>query len=242
MTNSFNFNVVHPSWQACLTEALEKMDPNYLEKLYQTHDWLPGPKKIFSAFSLPVNKVRYVLFGESPYPRTQSANGYAFWDANVDTIWSATGFSKTVNRATSLRNILKMLLVAEGALPLNKTSQADIAQLKHEQFVQTNAELFSNFLNKGFLLLNASLVLRPTTSVRKDAIAWHPFIKHVLNFLLSQRPKVELILLGSIATIIDKLIEKHHIKKLYAEHPYNISFIQNDKILNFFKPLHLLNR
>src|SRR5690348_5345377 len=113
MRELFNLQAADPSWQQCLAEALTKMDSAYLEELYANAHWLPGSKNIFNAFSLPVSKTNYVLFGESPYPRAVSANGYAFWDAAVNQLWSDTGLSKTVNRATSLRNIIKMLLIAE---------------------------------------------------------------------------------------------------------------------------------
>lgn len=235
----FNLRAVDPSWQLCLKEALEKMDANYLEKLYSNAHWLPGHEKIFNAFSLPVNKVNFVLFGESPYPRVNSAIGYAFWDAAVTDLWSNKGLSKAVNRATSLRNIMKMLLIAESTLDPLHTSQEDIANLNKEKFVQTNFELFNNFLNHGFLLLNASLVLQ-LTAVRKDALAWYPFIKHVLDFLLQHRPTAHFVLFGSIANAIDKLIAHYPVKKLYAEHPYNHSFITNPKVIEFFQPLHLL--
>src|SRR5687768_2561868 len=112
--HNFSFATVHPSWHDCLNTALQQMDLTYLEKLKLTENWLPGPEKIFAAFSLPVSKVNYLLFGESPYPRPTSANGYAFWDAAVTELWSPLGMSKKVNRATSLRNFMKMLLVAEG--------------------------------------------------------------------------------------------------------------------------------
>lgn len=237
--NLFNLKAVDPSWQSCLQEALSKMDPSYLQTLSDSDQWLPGPDNIFNAFSLPVDKVNFVLFGESPYPRAQSANGYAFWDAAVHQLWSATGLSKEVNRATSLRNIIKTLLVSEGMLRPYQTSQEDIANIDKKNLVQTNKEFFGNFLNHGFLLLNATPVLQ-INQVRKDANSWHPFIKHVLNFLFKARPNVKLILLGNIANTIDKLIEDPGIEKLYAEHPYNISFIHNDKMLDFFKPLNLL--
>lgn len=234
-----NTSAVDPSWEQCLYLALEKMDQDYLAKLRQSTDWLPGPRNLFNAFRLPLNQVNYVLFGESPYPRAASANGYAFWDANVHELWSATGLTKTVNRATSLRNIIKMLLVAEGLLQPSQTSQADIAAINKDQLVQTNQALFQRFLDKGFLLLNATLVLQPH-AVKKDAQAWQPFICSVLDFIYHQRPHAHLILLGNIANTIDPLILHPSIKRLYAEHPYNISFIQNEKILNFFEPLHLL--
>ncbi len=235
----FNLDSVDPSWQACLNQALAKMDPDYLAQLYHNSEWLPGHEKIMNAFTLPVNKIKHILLGESPYPRAKSANGYAFWDAAVTDIWSETGLSKPVNRATSLRNIIKMLLVAEGALQPYATSQTDIAQINKESFIKTNSEFFNHFLSHGFLLLNTSLVLQ-STAVRKDAKAWQPFIKHVLHFLYEKNPNVQLILLGNIANTVDKLIEQLPIKKWYAEHPYNISFILNPAVLEFFRPFNLL--
>jgi uracil-DNA glycosylase len=239
MTYPFSLRHVDSSWQDCIKEALTKMDPNYLEELHQNTNWLPGSNNIFNAFSISVDKINYILFGESPYPRGESANGYAFWDAAVTDIWSSTGLSKRVNRATSLRNIIKMLLVAEGLLKPETTTQDEIIKLDKTLFVKTNQALFTNFLNHGFLLLNASLVLRPT-AVKKDAIAWQPFLQHVLHFLLQKKTRVQFILFGQIANIIDQLIDLPSTGKLQAEHPYNISFINNPKVLDFFRPLHLL--
>ncbi|EKD74267.1 MAG: Uracil DNA glycosylase [uncultured bacterium] len=236
----FNIDAAHSSWHLCIKQALAAMDPHYLNELYCSHNWLPGQQNIFNAFSLPVNKTNYVFFGESPYPRATSANGYAFWDAAVKELWSETGLSKSVNRATSLRNILKTLLIAEGMLTPNHTTQLDISNLNKHPLIKTNQELFQHFLEHGFLLLNATLVLR-TTQVRKDALAWQPFIQHILHFLFQQRPKIQLILLGNIAKTIDKLIIDD-IKRFYAEHPYNISFMHNSKIIDFFRPLHLLQK
>jgi len=234
-----NTNKIDISWQDCIHHALNKMNPQYLKNLNQCSNWLPGPEKIFNAFKLPVHAVNYVLFGESPYPRSLSANGYAFWDDSVQELWCETGLSKTVNRATSLRNLIKMLLVAEGLLHPSHTGQPDIAKVDKSALVQTNTALFQHFLKKGFLLLNASLVLQDA-SVQKDAKSWQPFIQSVLDFLYHARPNAMLILFGNIAHAIDPLIRHPSIKRLYSEHPYNISFIQNDKIINFFKPLHLL--
>lgn len=237
----FNLDVVDPSWQPSFSEALQQVEPDYLENLYKNPNWLPGPNNIFNAFSLPLDKVNYVLFGESPYPRMESANGYAFWDNAVSSLWSNCGLDKKVNRATSLRNFIKMLLVADGKLAPNQTTQDFIAQLDKTHYIQTNAELFNNLLKHGFLLLNATLVLQPDSSVRKDALAWHPFIKHILTFLFEKKPHVQLVLFGNIANTIDKLVDHFEIKRVYAEHPYNISFINNPKVIDFFKPLHLLS-
>lgn len=238
----FNLKAAHPSWQPCLHAALQKMDALYLERLTQQTDWLPGPQHIFNAFSLPVDAVQYVLFGESPYPRAESANGYAFWDQSVQALWSDTGLSKSVNRATSLRNILKMLLIAENLLQPTHTTQDEIAKIDKSRLVQTNEEFFKNFLNHGFLLLNASLVLQ-STAVRQDAKAWLPFIQAVMNYLLHTRPTISLVLLGNIAKVIDGILDHSPgLKKIYAEHPYNLSFITNPEVIRFFKPFHLLRK
>ncbi len=241
-TYPFNFNVVHPSWKACLQKALSQVDPTYLAKLAQSSDWLPGPDKIFNAFSLPIDQVNYVLFGESPYPRRESANGYAFWDAAVKELWAPSGLSKKVNRATSLRNIFKMLLIAEGVLDKEKSDQTEIAKINKSSFVQTNDEFFHNLLQHGFLLLNATLVLQSHGSPQKDARAWYPFIQEILIYLLNQRPNVKFILLGRIANTIDQLLTQPHLERLYAEHPYNHSFISNPNVIAFFQPFHLLQR
>lgn len=235
----FNLNVIDPSWQEYLQQGLYAMDPHYLQQLTHSTNWLPGPEKIFNAFSLPVEKVNYVLFGESPYPRRESANGYAFWDAAVHELWSETGLSKKVNRATSLRNILKMLLIAEGLLSPENSTQDEIANIDKSSLIKTNHAFFSNLLEHGFLLLNATPILQDGAP-HKDARAWQPFVKALLKGLIQKRPHVKFILLGRIANTIDPLIIDSNLEKLYAEHPYNLSFIANKKVQDFFRPLHLL--
>jgi uracil-DNA glycosylase len=236
----FNFRNVHTSWYECLQTALTKLDPGYLEHLTCSKNWLPGHHNIFNAFSVPLNQINYVLFGESPYPRHESANGYAFWDAAVNELWSPTGLNKKVNRATSLRNIIKMLLIAEGLLNFEHYAQEDIARIDKTFLIQTNNELFTRLLRQGFLLLNATLVLQPGPPQR-DARAWAPFIQYVLDYLIKNKPDVFFILLGGIAVTLDQFIQYYpKVKKIYAEHPYNLSFIKNHTIIDFFKPLHLL--
>jgi len=228
---------VHPSWRPLFKRALNTMDPAYLAALPQS-PWLPGPTAIFKAFSLPREQTRYVLLGESPYPRAVSANGYAFWDGAVTDLWSEKGLAKAVNRATSLRNLLKMLLLADDQLTASDLSQTAIAKLSKAGFIQTLPALFERLLQHGFLLLNASLVLseRP---VKQDAKAWLPFIRYVLQHLSATQP-ITLILWGAIAHVIDKEPALAHVPRQVAEHPYNISFIHNPEVQAFFRPMRLL--
>lgn len=225
----------HPQWHDLIAHALGEMDSRYLDELQASNSWLPGAQSIFAAFSLPLSNTRYILLGESPYPRAQSANGYAFWDNAVQSLWSASGLSKEVNRATSLRNFIKMLLLAKGDLS-HDFSQDAIAKIDKSDYVQTAKQLFGALVNKGFLLLNASLVYTEG-QVPHHARQWRPFINSLLNQLADNYPSLQLILFGRIA---EQITQAQRFTSLLAEHPYNISFITNKEVIAFFNPLNLL--
>jgi len=240
LTNTYMLSgtKIHNSWRPVLAAALQQLDKDYLAGLTADKNWLPGPAAIFNAFSSPLESTKYVLFGESPYPRRESANGCAFWDAAVHNLWADTGLSKQVNRATSLRNLMKMMLVAKGKIQLADTSQGAIAALDKTGLAQTLDEVFANFQKRGFLLLNATPVLRE--NVVRDAKEWRPFISSVLTALADRKPKIKLVLLGNIAKQIAELPAYGAFDHFTAEHPYNISFISNPQVLGFFKDLDLL--
>lgn len=239
MIHSLSFKTAHPSWHTLLEHALQQVDPHYLTHLAANTDWLPGLEQLFSAFSLPRSETRFILLGESPYPRAASANGYAFWDAAVSQLWSDSGLSKPVNRATSLRNFIKMLLISEGLLTAEHTSQAAIAKLDKTGLVHTADDLFKNLLKKGFLLLNATLVLSPQ-GVRQDAKAWKPFLVDLLQALSQEPQPPTLLLFGNVAKTLEELPNITTFQRILSEHPYNLSFITNPTIQTFFKPLQLL--
>ena len=227
----------HPEWQFILRRSLKTMNRDYLKTLQDNTDWLPELDLLFSAFNQPLSSTRFILFGESPYPRKASANGYAFWDASVDSLWSETGLSKAVNKATSLRNLIKMLLFARGCLT-NDFSQAAIARLDKSKYIQTASDLFRALMQHGFLLLNATLVYSPG-KVPYHARQWRPFVENLLNQLGDYDPSLQLVVLGKIA---EKIPETSLLPGLLAEHPYNISFITNPKVVAFFKPMDLLGQ
>ncbi|AHE67246.1 uracil-DNA glycosylase [Legionella oakridgensis] len=226
----------HEQWRPILHEALDQVADDYLQQLDTSQDWLPGKKNLFAAFSMPLTATQYILLGESPYPRAQSANGYAFWDNSVGSLWSSNGLSKEVNRATSLRNWIKMLLYARGDLKKEDFSQQAIAKLDKTHYIKTAKELFNAFMDKGFLLLNASLVYSEG-KVNYHARHWRPFVHCLFRKLAELKPSVQLILLGHVAKQIP---EANLFPSLVAEHPYNISFITNPQVVAFFKPMDLL--
>jgi uracil-DNA glycosylase len=247
--------LAHPSWQPILIKGLEAVaqaDPNYLPGLAQDA-YLPTEGRLFAAFSIPLDAVRYVLVGEGPYPRVESATGVCFMDGAVESLWSGKGLSKQVNRATSLRNFMKMLLVADGQLAADNTSGDAIAHIAEKaraigsSFIQTLTELQANLTRHGFLLLNASLVYRPDVPPQKDAKAWQPFMQTVLEALADHADKKDrkpptLVLWGKIAEQLNALHLTSRFPTAVSEHPYNLSFIVNRTMQTLFKPMRLLQR
>ncbi len=248
----------HPSWHPALYQglaAVKAADPEYLSNLSDSH-FLPTAGRLFAAFAIPIDAVRYVLVGEGPYPREDSATGFCFMDGAVTDLWSQEtggGLSKKVNRATSLRNFIKMLLVTGGYLTLENTSISAIAEVASKAratdsvFIQSLPELQDNLLAQGFLLLNASLVFRSDVAPAKDAKSWLPFLQSIFLALNEQqnqttvKPTV-LVLWGKIAEQLQQMSVVSLFQQQIAEHPYNLSFIGNKNMQDFFAPMNLLHK
>ena len=245
----------HPDWHAALEAGLQAMmqaDPAYLPALL-AGPYLPTEGRLFAAFSMPIERVRHVLIGEGPYPRAASATGVCFMDGAVGDLWAETGLSKAVNRATSLRNFMKMLLVAGGRLMADRTAGDALSGIAAEArgvgatMVQTLPQLQENLLSNGFLLLNAALAFRPAVPPVQEARAWRPFLEVVLTALQlhaaasAQTPPL-LILWGKVAALIDALPVAAAFPKAVAEHPYNLSFINNLSMQKLFGGMALLER
>ncbi|UMR30388.1 uracil-DNA glycosylase [Massilia sp. MB5] len=237
----------HSSWRPVLLQGLEAMaaaHPAYLPAL-AADAYLPTDMRLFAAFALPMAQVRYVLVGEGPYPRAESATGVCFMDGAVRGLWSEEadgGLSKPVNKATSLRNFMKMLLVADGQLAQEHTAGAALAAVASRAraggAIATLAEMQARLTEQGFLLLNASLVFRAHVAPAIDARAWLPFFETVIAALAPQAPK--LVLWGKIAEQLNKLPVVKVMPQIVAEHPYNLSFIANKEMHALFGPMNLL--
>lgn len=243
--------LAHPSWHVILLaglDAVHQAAPTYLSGLADS-DFLPTEGRLFAAFAQPLEAVRYVLVGEGPYPRSESATGVCFMDGAVGSLWSETGLSRQVNRATSLRNFMKMLLVADGQLAVEKTSGNALAEIASEaraadsNSIQTLAQLQSNLIVNGFLLLNATLVYRAHIPPKVDAKAWQPFLWTVLAGLADHAATGRvptLVLWGKIAGQLSLLPVTTRFPKVVSEHPYNLSFIASPIMQDLFRPMKLL--
>ena len=237
---------VHDEWREILQTALSRVDPAYLDSLLQDDSWLPGADRLLAAFRRDRSGLRYLLIGESPYPRAESANGIAFYDAAVGNLWSDSGLATAVNRATSLRNIVKTALLAEGLVEPNdsgRVTQQAIAGLDKDGLVQSLADLFANLELAGFLLLNATPVLHPARKPAQEARFWHDFLDRLLNAIADQSERrITLVLWGKIAALVEALPASSRFEKLICEHPYNVSFIGNPAMLELFAQLQILRR
>ena len=229
------------SWERLLSEAYNALDVNYREFLEEDKSYFPNKENYLNAFmTLPKNKIKYILFGQDPYPRVESAGGYAFIDSNVQNLFTSTGLSKEVNKATSLRNFIKMALVASKDLDMSDTSQDAITKIDKRKMINSITELRMNFEKNGVLLLNTALIFTDKKSSVNHVKAWKPFIQKLLLGL--EKEQAKLILFGAHAKALKKQLSLEHFETIELEHPYNHTFISNPKALELFAPMRLLEK
>jgi len=221
-----------------LENSLGELDSEYLEFLKNDNSYFPDKDNLLNAFkTLPLEKTKYILFGQDPYPRYESAIGYAFIDGKVKSIFSENGLSKEVNRATSLRNFIKMALYCDGALKDDFSKEA-VASIDKRAYITNITQLRENFEKNGVLLLNTALIFTNKEDSKKHIKAWKGFVNRFLEELRDF--KIELILFGNFAKDVEKYQSTNFYKKHIMMHPYNISFITEPKAHNLFAPMKLL--
>lgn len=227
----------HPSWHKILEKSFETLPKEYQEFIYHDNSYFPDKENFLNAFKLPLSETKYILFGQDPYPRRESAIGYAFIDGKVKSLYGENGLSKEVNRATSLRNFMKMAFLCEGELKSNFSKKA-VLMIDKTPYIDTIMMLKENFEKNGVLLLNMALVFTSKEESKKHVKIWNAFVKTLLEEL--QGEKIELILFGKMAEVLEKLDEATPFKKHTMPHPYNIGFITDERAHRLFKPMHLL--
>ena len=230
---------IDSSWRDTIDLAYQQLSSEYRNYLERDSDYFPSQENYLNAFkTLPKDRVKYILFGQDPYPREESAIGYAFIDGRVGDIFTPTGLSKSVNRATSLRNFIKMALVARGDLSPKDSSQEAISKLDKSPYISTISELKDNFENSGVLLLNTALIFSSKEQSRRHIKEWRPFIESLLSQMVDISPK--LILFGLHAKALRRLDNIDRFDSIELEHPYNHTFISNKVALKLFGEMNLL--
>ncbi len=231
----------HSSWEVILSSAYDALDKEYRTFLEEDQNYFPAKEQYLNAFkTLAKNKVKYILFGQDPYPRKESAGGYAFIDTNVKNLFSETGLSKEVNRATSLRNFIKMALLASKVLNISDTTQEAISKVDKIELIDSIEALRINFEKNGVLLLNTALIFTDKKSSTKHLKSWRPFMQKLLDMLAEDAPK--LILFGMHAKALKKQFDLKKFDIIEMEHPYNHTFITNKKAHELFGKMELLRK
>ena len=232
---------IHPSWYPIVSEAYASLGEGYQTFLSEDRSYFPAKENVLNAFkTLPKEQVKYILFGQDPYPRVQSASGYAFIDKKVQSLFSSSGLSKEVNRATSLRNFIKMALVVRGDLSIEDTSQEAISRLDKTQMIDSIEALRLNFEKNGVLLLNTALIFTDKKSSAQHIRAWRPFMQALLEALEPQKP--QLILFGAHAAELKKHFSLENFQSIEMPHPYNHRFIADENAHKVFTPMKLLEK
>ncbi len=227
----------HPSWHKILEKSFASLPKEYQDFLLSNREYFPDKDKLFNAFTLPLEETKYILFGQDPYPRRESAIGYAFIDGKVKNLYGTNGLSTEVNRATSLRNFMKMAFVCEDELKDDFTKEA-VIMIDKSPYIDSIMTLKDNFEKNGVMLLNMALIFTTKEESKKHVKIWNAFVKTLLSELKDK--EIELILFGKMAEVLEKFDEAEGFKKHTMPHPYNISFITDERAHELFKPMHLL--
>jgi len=131
----------------------------------------------------PPEKWKVVIFGQTPYPRVESATGIAMFD-NAFHEWNDPRFLK----CASMRNILKAALIwGHGVSP--DISQKQIPALLKEHEVVPPAEWFQAVLSQGVLLVDVSLTRSTDDSipVKQHVEFWEPIAEAIVASIISAK-------------------------------------------------------
>ncbi len=162
---------------------------------------IPREDCIFRVFrEVAPQNVCCVLYGEDPYPRSASANGIAFWDAQISD-WE----DRTVGN--SMKNILKALLVAHG-LATYQTPIKVCRKIAAQHDIKSPGDLFRHWLEHGVLLINVSLTFSSFADKKRHFVFWQPFHRALIKALNQRHPAPYYILWGKKAQQWHPIIEK----------------------------------
>ncbi|MEZ4410983.1 MAG: ADP-ribosyltransferase domain-containing protein [Polyangiales bacterium] len=130
---------------------------------------------------------KVVIFGQSPYPRVESATGIAMFD-NAFHSWQEPRFPQVA----SMRNMLKSALIWRHGLPETLPAK-EIAPLLKKHEVVPPTEWFQAILSQGVLLVDASLTRHTDDAVpvAKHVEFWAPVAEAIVRAIISAKETAE---------------------------------------------------
>ncbi|WP_091296526.1 ADP-ribosyltransferase domain-containing protein [Micromonospora halophytica] len=135
----------------------------------------------------PPHKWKVVVFGQNPYPRTESATGIAMFD-NTFHDWADSQFGRVV----TIRCIIKAAAMWKHGIP-KKTPIGDIRALLREHDTVPPPEWFQAMLTQGVLLLNAALTASSDGAMATDrhTAFWRPVVETIVEEILKAKQHAE---------------------------------------------------
>lgn len=174
-------------WEAIIRPVLESL-PNAAEFIGPGRDKriVPVREMTFQALKPnPPSKWRVISFGQSPYPRIESATGIAHFD-NAVTSWESKRFGAIV----TMRCIIKAAAMCKHGVAKTATVDELRHLMKRDNCVGP-AEWFQAMLAQGVLFMNvACTLLREDKTIRAGSAVeahtkfWHPVIEAVVDAIL----------------------------------------------------------
>ncbi|MFO0603361.1 MAG: ADP-ribosyltransferase domain-containing protein [Polyangiales bacterium] len=131
----------------------------------------------------PPERWKVVIFGQSPYPRVESATGIAMFD-NAFHSWQEPRFPQVA----SMRNMLKSALIWRHGLPETLAAK-EVAPLLKKHDVVPPTEWFQAILSQGVLLVDASLTRHTDDAVpvARHVEFWAPVAEAIVRAIVEAK-------------------------------------------------------
>ena len=224
-------------WRADVAEWLETVDDRFLKAL-EGNDWWPGIDKCLVAFSGNV-RPRVVWLGESPYEGEDRATGLSFLDGTVGAIFRGDAFDVAVNKAASLRNILKAWCIADDRLEDGQTNREYVHAMRKDGLAQQITEVFQHGVENGWLWLNSGLSVGGPLVKSAHLCGWWPFVSRVIASASDANAKV--VLLGSWAKTYRSDVADNELL-VESTHPRNEAFLEDASVRELLREwTHLIH-
>ncbi len=193
-------NVLTPFWFEKLYPVIIEND-NYKYFFFDDNKFFPDINNRFNAVNSIKfdNTIKIVVFGQDPYPRMESATGYAFWDGKIKS-WENP-------LSPSFRNIIKSVLINEGfAVRENKIKE--LRKIIKKNNIFSPDDFFKNSIENGVVWLNASLTFesKKQTDLNKHLKFWKPIIEKVIITILKNSKNTIFVFWGGKSLKFQKFI------------------------------------
>ncbi|RIX31025.1 uracil-DNA glycosylase [Amnibacterium setariae] len=186
--------LVDPTWAEALAPvepALQRVTGFLDAETAAGRDWLPAEPVVLRAFRTPLPAVRVLILGQDPYPTPGHPIGLSF---------AVEGHVRPIPR--SLVNIYKELQADLGVAPV---PHGDLTA----------------WTERGVLLLNRSLTVRPGAPASHRGKGWEAVTEHAIRALAARGGPLVAILWGNDARRLAPLLDG--VARIESAHPSPLS-------------------